>query len=145
MCVFVNFVNIYIYNISIISRKQLTMDVLISETCWGWNNEIKKQVTSSWSNFIQKFYCFIGFISKWTPRTQQFDREDHDSSLEAWSLCIRLHCIICKLSSKFTFLFWFLTGVNWFCLVCCVKVSTVQLTGFLLSCKLLFLVNKHTI
>ena len=36
-----------------ISRKLLRMDVLTSETCWGLNNEIIKQVTSSWSLFIQ--------------------------------------------------------------------------------------------
>ena len=36
-----------------ISRKLLRMDVLTSETCWALNNEIKKQVTSSWSLFIQ--------------------------------------------------------------------------------------------
>jgi len=36
-----------------ISRKLLRMDVLTSETCWTLNNEIKKQVTSSWSLFIQ--------------------------------------------------------------------------------------------
>jgi hypothetical protein len=29
------------------------MDVLTSETCWALNNEIIKQVTSSWSIFIQ--------------------------------------------------------------------------------------------
>jgi hypothetical protein len=29
------------------------MDVLTSETCWALNNEIKKQVTSSWSLFNQ--------------------------------------------------------------------------------------------
>jgi len=29
------------------------MDVLTSETCWTLNNEIIKQVTSSWSFFIQ--------------------------------------------------------------------------------------------
>jgi len=33
-------------------RKLLKMDVLISETCWALNNEIIKQVTSSWSLFI---------------------------------------------------------------------------------------------
>jgi len=32
-----------------ISRKLLRMDVLTSETCWALNNEIIKQVTSSWS------------------------------------------------------------------------------------------------
>ena len=36
-----------------ISRKLLRMDVLTSETCWTLNNEIIKQVTSSWSLFIQ--------------------------------------------------------------------------------------------
>jgi len=36
-----------------ISRKVLRMDVLTSETCWALNNEIKKQVTSIWSLFIQ--------------------------------------------------------------------------------------------
>jgi len=36
-----------------ISRKQLRMDVLTSETFWELNNEIKEQVTSSWSLFIQ--------------------------------------------------------------------------------------------
>ena len=39
-----------------ISRKFLRMDVLTSETCWAWNNEIKV-VTSSWSLFIQ--------VSRW--------------------------------------------------------------------------------
>ena len=33
--------------------KFLRMDVLTSETCWALNNEIIKQVTSSWSLFIQ--------------------------------------------------------------------------------------------
>jgi len=36
-----------------ISSKFLRMDVLTSETCWALNNEIKKQVTSSWCLFIQ--------------------------------------------------------------------------------------------
>jgi len=36
-----------------ISLKLLRMDVLTSETCWALNNEIIKQVTSSWSLFIQ--------------------------------------------------------------------------------------------
>ena len=36
-----------------ISRKLLRIDVLTSETCWALNNEIIKQVTSSWSLFIQ--------------------------------------------------------------------------------------------
>jgi len=37
------------------------MDVLTSETCWAWNNEIKKQVTSSWSPFIQAVWLFVLF------------------------------------------------------------------------------------
>jgi len=36
-----------------ISHKLLRMDVLTSETCWPVNNEIIKQVTPSWSLFIQ--------------------------------------------------------------------------------------------
>jgi len=36
-------------NTTQISRKLLRMDVLTSETCWAVNNEIIKQVTSSWS------------------------------------------------------------------------------------------------
>ena len=38
------------------SRKLLRMDVLTSETCWALNNEIIKQMTSSWSLFIQLYY-----------------------------------------------------------------------------------------
>jgi len=37
---------------------QHVSDVLTSETCWAWNNEIKKQVTSCWSLFIQ-IYTFL--------------------------------------------------------------------------------------
>ena len=33
------------------------MDVLTSETCWALNNEIIKQVTSSWSLFIENIRC----------------------------------------------------------------------------------------
>jgi len=36
-----------------ISHKFLRMDVLTFETCWALNNEIIKQVTSSWSIFMQ--------------------------------------------------------------------------------------------
>jgi len=35
------------------------MDVWTSETCWALNNEIKKQVTSSWSLFIQLCILFV--------------------------------------------------------------------------------------
>ena len=39
--------------VSTISCKLLKMDVLTFETCWAVNSEIIKQVTSSWSIFIQ--------------------------------------------------------------------------------------------
>ena len=42
-------------NKSTISRKLLKMDVLTFETCWALNNETIKQVTSSWSIFIQLY------------------------------------------------------------------------------------------
>jgi hypothetical protein len=41
------------WNKPTISRKLLKMDVLTFETCWAVNSEIIKQVTSSWSLFIQ--------------------------------------------------------------------------------------------
>ena len=41
------------WNKSTVSRKLLKMDVLTFETCWAVNGEIIKQVTSSWSIFIQ--------------------------------------------------------------------------------------------
>ena len=41
-----------------ISRKLLRMDILTSEACWALNNEIIKQVTSSWSLFIQHYWHF---------------------------------------------------------------------------------------
>ena len=44
-----------------ISRKLLRMDVLTVETCWALNNEIIKQVTSSWCIFIQLFRKHLYF------------------------------------------------------------------------------------
>ena len=41
------------WNKSTISRKLLKMDALTFEKCWAVNSEIIKQVTSSWSIFIQ--------------------------------------------------------------------------------------------
>ena len=43
------------------------MDVLTSETCWAVNNEIIRQVTSSWSLFLQlsrsyEVCCLYGFF-----------------------------------------------------------------------------------
>jgi len=48
------------------------MDVLTSETCWALNNEIIKQVTSSWSLFIQL----------WSP---QFKELKHNNMLSGHS------------------------------------------------------------
>ena len=48
------------------------MDVLISESCWTLNNEIIKQVTSSWSLFIQPllfFLCFSPNLYIWCVHT----------------------------------------------------------------------------
>ena len=42
--------------------KLMRMDVLTSETCWALNNEIKKQVTSSWSLFIQLLVNYSTFF-----------------------------------------------------------------------------------
>ena len=39
------------------------MDVLTSETCWALNNEIIKQVTSSWSLFIQHTYTCVRVLT----------------------------------------------------------------------------------
>jgi len=47
-----------------ISRKLLRMDVLTSETCWAVNNEIRKQVTSSLSLFIQLWNLIFEYFSK---------------------------------------------------------------------------------
>ena len=46
------------WNKSTISRKLLKMDVLTFETCWAVNIEIIKQVTLSWSIFIQHTSIF---------------------------------------------------------------------------------------
>ena len=37
------------------------MDVLTSETCLALKNEIIKQVTSSWSLFIQRHLIFVDY------------------------------------------------------------------------------------
>jgi len=60
-----------------ISRKLLRVDVLTSETCWALNNEIIKQVTSSWSFFIQQYtqlsvYCLHCSIVKF-PEADHLD------------------------------------------------------------------------
>jgi len=53
-----------------ISRKLLRMDVLTSETCWALNNEIIKQVTSSWSLFIQLVSSVFSFF--WSLENLRF-------------------------------------------------------------------------
>ena len=51
------------WNKSTISCKLLKMDVLTFETCWAVNIEIIKQVTSSWSIFIQlTLFFFKAFL-----------------------------------------------------------------------------------
>ena len=48
------------WNKSTIGRKLLKMDVLTFEKCWAVNSEMIKQVTSSWSVFIQpNTQCFF--------------------------------------------------------------------------------------
>ena len=51
-----------IRNKSTKSRKLLKMDVLTFETCWAVNSEIIKQVTSSWSVFIQLRNTFWSYM-----------------------------------------------------------------------------------
>ena len=53
------------WNKSTISRKLVKMDVLTFETCWAVNSEKIKQVTSSWSIFIQLFVAYCNSAS-WT-------------------------------------------------------------------------------
>jgi len=50
--------------ISLFNAKHVS-DVLTSETCWVLNNEIKKQVTSSWSIFIElALQYFVHYMHK---------------------------------------------------------------------------------
>ena len=49
-----------------INRKLLRMDVLTSEACWAVNNEIIKQVTSSWSLFIHLSGRYVALQRKVT-------------------------------------------------------------------------------
>jgi len=64
------------WNKSTISRKLLKMDVLTFETCGAVNREIIKEVTSSFSVFIQlilrlaeiNIYCFFFQFSSWNLR-----------------------------------------------------------------------------
>ena len=53
------------WNKSTISRKLLKMDTLTFVTCWAVNSEIIKQVTSSWSIFIQLPSKCLEPISLW--------------------------------------------------------------------------------
>jgi len=59
-----------------ISRKLLRMDVLTSETCWALNNEIIKQVTSSWSLFIQLVMTmFSNSVSRIYPPSNSYNNK----------------------------------------------------------------------
>jgi len=52
------------WNNSTNKSQALRMDVLTFETCWALNSEIIKQVTSSWSIFIQvTFWVYVVSIS----------------------------------------------------------------------------------
>ena len=75
----------------------MKMDVLTFETCWAVNNEIIKQVTSSWSIFIQIRYVLSFFhganasCGPWLPLYRSFTITlRHISlgrtSLDEWSL-----------------------------------------------------------
>ena len=57
------------------------MDVLTSETCWALNNEIIKQVTSSWSPFIHKQNGFqqLAVTSQVSPWCQYYYYPLHQS------------------------------------------------------------------
>ena len=57
-----------------ISRKLLKMDVLTSETCWALNNEIIKEVTSSWSLFIQQRIVFFFRLLRSAKDVLHYDR-----------------------------------------------------------------------
>jgi hypothetical protein len=63
-------------NKSTISCELLKMDVLTFETCWAVNSEIIKQVTSSWSIFIQlllqTLLCFSVTIVSCRHQWHQF-------------------------------------------------------------------------
>jgi len=66
-----------------ISRKLLRIDVLTSETCWALNNEIIKQVTSSWSLFIQ--------LSNVSEFILQFKLESSHQNYAAATRCIKIN------------------------------------------------------
>jgi len=77
----------------LISRKLLRMDVLISKTCWALNNEIIKQLTSSWSIFIRLLLCIKCWDSWWwTVDLSETCRVLCQNKFEKW--CISLAFII---------------------------------------------------
>jgi len=86
-----------------ISRKFLRMDVLTSEACWALNNEIIKQVTSSWSLFIQltknSFKKRVQ-ISNW--RNSDLDKEnDSCKTCKAYEhLTKPFNCMKCSACEK---------------------------------------------
>ena len=67
------------WNKSTISRKLLKMGVLTFETCWAINSEIIKQLTSSWSIFIQliKIMLYSIYLYVWCAQNRAFIWDSH--------------------------------------------------------------------
>jgi len=84
-----------------ISRKLLRMVVLTSETCWALNNEIIKQVTSSWSIFIQ-LSKILKFMFEGCKKGMQHNAEccykmsvcprSKKNHVKFWSTWLKVHC-----------------------------------------------------
>ena len=88
------------WNKSTISRKLLKMDVLTFETCWAVNSEIIKQVTWSWSIFIQlsrwctvqiniRFSILFALKSKISKCMAETCSKKKN---KCWSLCVVCFC-----------------------------------------------------
>jgi len=70
-----------------ISHKLLSMDVLTSKTCWALNNEIIKQVTSSWSIFIRLLLCIQCWdFWWWTVYLSETCRVLYQNKFEKWCI-----------------------------------------------------------
>jgi len=85
-----------VWNNSTTKSQAPEIDVLTSETCWALNNEIIKQVTSSWSLFIQRYiiiifsktyYVIIRFLS-WICWTTQYFVPSPYSLHNCWRISI---------------------------------------------------------
>ena len=73
------------------------MDVLTSETCWALNNEIIKQVTSSWSLFIQlslkEFWQNLSNMGLYIHKLHRFLCEEIGASVRMLTTEIRLQAV----------------------------------------------------